>query len=77
MLSPQAETAIVPPLTTSQPLESMPSPSPVVPSTSMFSVPPLMVVTEGYHYHTVAAAREELLDGIEYALKARGFLLDK
>ena len=38
---------------------------------------PLMVVTEGYHYHTVTAAREELLDGIEYALKARGFLLDK
>lgn len=38
---------------------------------------PLMVVTEGYHYHTVTAPNEQTLDRIEEALKARGFLLDK
>lgn len=31
-------------------------------------------VTSGYHYHTVTAASEELLDYIHEALKHRGFL---
>lgn len=38
---------------------------------------PLMVVTEGYHYHTVAAQDEASLDGIERALRSRGFLVEE
>lgn len=38
---------------------------------------PLMVVTEGYHYHTVTAPDEETLDRIERALKERGFLVEQ
>lgn len=38
---------------------------------------PLMVVTEGYHYHTVTAPDEETLDRIGRALKERGFLLER
>ena len=36
----------VPPLITSQPFESIPSPSPVLPSQRILTVPPLIVVTE-------------------------------
>ena len=36
-----------------------------------------MVVTGGYHYHTVTAANESDLDEIETALKKGGFLVDK
>lgn len=38
---------------------------------------PLMVVTGGYHYHTVTAANENDLDEIETALRKSGFLVDK
>ena len=38
---------------------------------------PLMVVTGGYHYHTVTAASENDLDEIETALRKSGFLVDK
>ena len=34
----------------------------------------LMHITGGYHYHTVRAESEEVLDGIEQALSSRGFL---
>lgn len=37
---------------------------------------PLMSVTDGYHYHTVSADSEEILDEIESLLKARGFLIE-
>ena len=37
---------------------------------------PLMSVTDGYHYHTVSADSEEVLDGIESKLRARGFLIE-
>ena len=38
---------------------------------------PLMLVTEGYHYHTVVAPDEETLDRIGFALKERGFLVEQ
>ncbi len=34
-------------------------------------------VTSGYHYHTVSAESEEVLDGIEAKLRALGFLVEK
>ena len=34
-------------------------------------------VTSGYHYHTVTAEREEILDEIESALRESGFLIEK
>ena len=34
----------------------------------------LMAITDGYHYHTVTAESEEILDYIHDALKERGFL---
>lgn len=34
----------------------------------------LMHITGGYHYHTVRAETEEILDRVEEALKARGYL---
>ena len=37
---------------------------------------PLMSVTDGYHYHTVSAESEEVLDKIERELRARGFLIE-
>lgn len=37
---------------------------------------PLMSVTDGYHYHTVSAASEEILDEIEKKLRERGFLIE-
>ena len=37
---------------------------------------PLMSVTDGYHYHTVSADSEEILDEIEKKLKERGFLIE-
>lgn len=37
---------------------------------------PLMSVTDGYHYHTVTADSEELLDDISSALKSAGFLIE-
>lgn len=37
---------------------------------------PLMSVTDGYHYHTVAADSEEALDRIEALLRERGFLIE-
>lgn len=33
-----------------------------------------MNITGGYHYHTVRAEREEILDRIEYALNSKGFI---
>lgn len=35
-----------------------------------------MSVTDGYHYHTVSAEDEATLDGIERALRERGFLIE-
>jgi transcriptional regulator of NAD metabolism len=35
----------------------------------------LMNVTSGYHYHTVEAASEEILDMIEHLLAEKGFLV--
>lgn len=35
---------------------------------------PLLNVTSGYHYHTVTADSEEILDLVEKKLKERGFL---
>ncbi len=35
---------------------------------------PLMDVTSGYHYHTVSADREQILDEIQSALEKKGFL---
>ncbi len=37
---------------------------------------PLMSVTDGYHYHTVVADSEEILDEIESKLRERGFLIE-
>ncbi len=37
---------------------------------------PLMSVTDGYHYHTVSADREETLDDIGNALRQAGFLIE-
>ena len=34
----------------------------------------LMNITGGYHYHTVYADSDEILDKIETALKAKGYL---
>lgn len=34
-------------------------------------------VTSGYHYHTVTAASEAVLDEIESALRERGFLIER
>ena len=36
---------------------------------------PLKNITGGYHYHTVSAAGEGVLDDIEESLRARGFLV--
>lgn len=36
----------------------------------------LMNVTSGYHFHTVSAESEEILDEIEEALKKKGYLAD-
>lgn len=38
---------------------------------------PLMLVTDGYHYHTVTAPDEETLNVIERALRERGFLVEQ
>jgi len=35
-----------------------------------------MSVTDGYHYHTITAETEEVLDGIERTLRERGFLIE-
>ena len=37
---------------------------------------PLMSVTDGYHYHTVSADSEKVLDEIESILRTRGFLIE-
>ncbi len=37
---------------------------------------PLMSVTDGYHYHTVAADDEAVLDEIEKILRAKGYLIE-
>ncbi|MCD8041001.1 MAG: transcription repressor NadR [Clostridia bacterium] len=37
---------------------------------------PLMAVTDGYHYHTVTAESEQVLDNIAAALRAKGFLIE-
>ena len=37
---------------------------------------PLKNITHGYHYHTVEAASEQILDEIEQTLRAKGFLLE-
>ena len=37
---------------------------------------PLMIVTDGYHYHTVTADSEETLDKLENKLRERGFLIE-
>ncbi len=37
---------------------------------------PLMSVTDGYHYHTVSAENEEILDKIESKLREKGFLIE-
>ena len=37
---------------------------------------PLMSVTDGYHYHTVSADSEQVLDEIEQKLRERGFLIE-
>lgn len=37
---------------------------------------PLMSVTDGYHYHTVSADSEEILDEVEKRLRERGFLIE-
>lgn len=34
-------------------------------------------VTDGYHYHTVSAQSEEVLDQIEQLLREQGFLIEK
>ncbi|MEE1245125.1 MAG: transcription repressor NadR [Acutalibacteraceae bacterium] len=34
----------------------------------------LMNITGGYHYHTIRAESEEIIDGIENALKERGYI---
>ena len=37
---------------------------------------PLMSVTDGYHYHTVSADSEEVLDEIENRLREKGYLIE-
>lgn len=37
---------------------------------------PLMSVTDGYHYHTVSADSEEMLNLIESKLRSAGFLIE-
>ncbi len=37
----------------------------------------LMNVTSGYHYHTIRAESQEILDRIEDALKVRGYLISE
>lgn len=37
---------------------------------------PLMSVTDGYHYHTVYAESEEVLNDIECALREKGYLIE-
>lgn len=37
---------------------------------------PLMSVTDGYHYHTMSADSEEILDNIENLLREKGFLIE-
>ena len=37
---------------------------------------PLMNITSGYHFHHIAADREEILDEIEAALREKGFLAE-
>ena len=37
---------------------------------------PLLSVTDGYHYHTVSADSEAVLDEIEKNLRERGFLIE-
>ncbi len=37
---------------------------------------PLMSVTDGYHYHTVTADDETVLDEIEKILRAKGYLIE-
>ncbi len=37
---------------------------------------PLMSVTDGYHYHTVSADNEQVLDGIEELLRQKGYLIE-
>ncbi|MBD5632252.1 MAG: transcription repressor NadR [Clostridia bacterium] len=37
---------------------------------------PLMSVTDGYHYHTVSAPSEEVLNAIETKLREKGFLIE-
>ena len=37
---------------------------------------PLMSVTDGYHYHTVSAESEEVLDEIEKKLREKGYLIE-
>lgn len=37
---------------------------------------PLMSVTDGYHYHTVTADSDEILDKIESELRSAGYLIE-
>lgn len=37
---------------------------------------PLLNITSGYHYHTITAESEEILDEIELALKEKSFLAE-
>ena len=36
---------------------------------------PLMSITQGYHFHTIEARSEAILDDIEDSLKKKGFLI--
>ena len=38
---------------------------------------PLKNITGNYHYHTVAADSEEILDEVEHVLKEKGFLIPR
>lgn len=37
---------------------------------------PLMSVTDGYHYHTISAESESILDEIENRLREKGYLIE-
>ena len=37
---------------------------------------PLMSVTDGYHYHTISAESESVLDEIENRLREKGYLIE-
>ena len=37
----------------------------------------LLNITSGYHFHTVRAESEEILDEIEQALKDKGYLVER